>query len=70
MVQAIKDLNEEPEYPLEKPPLLDDDERAEHEIAEEHIKGIRWYLYLLDFRQVTAHGVNYQHGAAMSDVAR
>lgn len=68
MVEAIKDRSEEPEYPLEEPPLLDDDERAEHEIAEEHIEGIRWYLYLLNLRQVTAHGVNCQHDAAMTDV--
>lgn len=65
IAQAINEFNDEPEYFPEDTPLLEDDERPEHEIAEEQIKSIRRYLYLLNVRQKTATGMNHLHGAAM-----
>src|SRR5690625_3439937 len=65
VVQAIKDFNDEPEYFSEDTPPLENDERPEHEIAEEQIKSIRRYLYLLNVRQKSANGMDRLHGAAM-----
>lgn len=65
IVNVFNEFNDEPEYFSEDTPPLENDERPEHEIAEELIKSIRRYLYLLNVRLKSANGMDHLHGAAM-----
>lgn len=65
VLQQLNRLHKEPVRLTEDTPLLEDDGRPEHEIAEEQIKTIQPYLYLVDFRQVLAGESHHHRGAAM-----
>src|SRR5699024_4266705 len=59
IAQQIRDNFAEPQdYPEDTPPL-EEDERPEHEIAEELLDSVRSYLYLVNVSQLTSTGLKH-----------